>query len=148
MSMMPPTPVWNSSTKWRSSALRCSAAAAAAAACSSRMRWRSSELFLNTATVRAISPISSWRSSQSIATSLLPSAIAVSEAVTEVKRLGDAADDQHGEQHHQQRGDAGRDRHGLDRLRQHGLELRHGDADIENADHLSGRIHDRDSRPS
>jgi len=28
-SMMPPTPVWNSSTKLRSSALRCSAAAAA-----------------------------------------------------------------------------------------------------------------------
>ncbi len=82
-SMMPPTPVWKLSTKWRSSALRCSAAAVAAAACSSRRRWRSWALLLNTATVRAISPISSCRSSQSSASSLLPSAIAVSEAVTD-----------------------------------------------------------------
>ena len=87
LSRMPPTLVWNSSTKPRNSALRCSAAAAAAAVCSSRSRRRSSELFLNTATVRAISPISSVRSWQSISTSLLPLAIAVSEAVTEVSGL-------------------------------------------------------------
>jgi hypothetical protein len=59
LSMMPPTPVWKSSTKYRSSALRCSAAAADAAACSLRMRWRSCALLLKTLTVRAISPISS-----------------------------------------------------------------------------------------
>jgi hypothetical protein len=69
---MPPTLVWNSSTKPRSSALRCSTAAAAAAVCSSRSVRRSSELSLTTATVRAISRISFSRSSQSISTSLLP----------------------------------------------------------------------------
>ena len=56
------------------------------------------------------------------------------------ERFSDAADDQHGEQHNQQRGDAGRDRHGLHRLRQHALVLGHGDADIEDADHLPGRV--------
>ncbi len=57
------------------------------------------------------------------------------------QRLGHPAHDQHGQKHHQQCGDAGRDRHRLDRLRQHALELSHRDADIDNADHLPGRVH-------
>ena len=141
LSMMPPTPVWNSSTNMRNSALRCSVAAAAAAACSVRMRWRSCELFLNTAMVRAISPISSARSSQSISTSLLPFGNRRQRGRDRGQRLGDAAHHQHGQDQHQQRGNAGRDGHGLDRLRQHALELRHRDADKENADDLCGRIH-------
>ncbi len=60
------------------------------------------------------------------------------------QRPGDAADDQQGEDQDQERGDAGRDRHALDGLGQHALELRHGDADIENADDLAGGIRDRE----
>ena len=47
------------------------------------------------------------------------------------QRLGHAAHQHHGQQHHQQRGDAGRDGHVRDGVRQHGLELRHRNADVE-----------------
>ena len=57
--------------------------------------------------------------------------------------LGDAAHDHRGQEHHQNGGEDRPDRHGLDRVRQHGVELRHRNPDIENADHLSGRIGDR-----
>ena len=86
LSRMVPTLVWNSSTKPRSSD------------CAARRRLRQRSLFLAQATAfnrvvledgngRAISPISSIRSWQSISTSVLPLAITVSEAVTEVSGL-------------------------------------------------------------
>jgi hypothetical protein len=59
------------------------------------------------------------------------------------QRLGHAAHQHHGQQHHQQRGDTGRDGHVRDGVRQHGLELRHRDADIEDANDFARRVHDR-----
>src|SRR5581483_10812424 len=142
-SRMLPTLVSKESTKWPSSALRWSAAAAAAAACSERSRWRSWELLLKTATVRAISPISSPRSSQSMATSLWPLAIAVSDAVTEVSGPV-TAHDQQGQGDDEQRRNAAGNRHQLQGPRQHYLELGHRNAHIENADHLAGRTDHRE----
>ncbi|MEY9286400.1 hypothetical protein ABIA03_007592 [Bradyrhizobium yuanmingense] len=60
------------------------------------------------------------------------------------QRPGDAADDQQGQDQHQKRGKPGSGRHALHRLGQHALELRHGDADIENASDLAGAIGDRE----
>ncbi|MEY9223920.1 hypothetical protein ABH974_004343 [Bradyrhizobium ottawaense] len=60
------------------------------------------------------------------------------------ERPGDAADDQQGQDQHQKRGEARGRRHALDRLGQHALVLDHGDADIEDADDLAGRIRDRE----
>ena len=62
------------------------------------------------------------------------------------QRPGDAANDQHGQDQHEQRRHRRRNRHGLDRMREHRIQLLHGNADIDDADDLSGRIRDREIR--
>ncbi len=59
------------------------------------------------------------------------------------QRLGDAADQERGGDEGEQGGDTGRDSHGIHRLPQHAVEFGHGDADIDDADDLAGRIEDR-----
>jgi hypothetical protein len=92
--------------------------------------------------VRAISPISSMRSSQSISTSALPLAIAVSEAVTEVSGLVTRRTISMVSSITSSAAMTGGDRHVLMACAQHGLVVRHRNADIENADHLAGRTID------
>ena len=53
------------------------------------------------------------------------------------QRLGDAADHQYGHPEHEQGGDDRADRHGGERLPQHAVELRRGNADIDDADHFA-----------
>ena len=133
LSMMPPTLVWNSSTKPRNSDLRCSTEPGGRGLFLAKPA-ALAELFLKISTVRAISPISSIRSWYFD----LDAGVAVGNRRQRLRdrgqRLGDAAHDQQRQDHHQKCGDGGGNRHVLDRMRQHRLELGHRNPDIENAD--------------